>query len=167
MPGTSPNLTVEQNLALALRRGQHGASPVDRRERRAPFRGALASLELSLGNRLPARVGLLSSGQRQALSLPIAGFTKPCIRLLDEHTDAVDPQRAEFVKTLTGSIVASDGQTTLTVTRNMERATRLGNRLIVMHDGRTVVDVDVGAERKRSMSAADLLAEFARIKGGT
>ncbi|WP_025135147.1 ATP-binding cassette domain-containing protein, partial [Leucobacter sp. PH1c] len=95
----------------------------------------LKSLELGLEKRLPAKVGLLSGGQRQALSLLMAGFTQPRILLLDEHTAALDPQRAALVTDLTERIVAQGGLTTLMVTHNMEQALKLGNRLIMMHEG--------------------------------
>ncbi|MCY7404620.1 MAG: ABC transporter ATP-binding protein [Cryobacterium sp.] len=166
MAGTAPDLSIEQNLALALRRGQRrGLSWGVTHTRRAFFRDELLSLELGLENRLKARVGLLSGGQRQALSLLMASFTQPRILLLDEHTAALDPQRAELVTTLTESIVEKHHLTTLMVTHNMGQALRLGNRLIMMHEGRIILDVD--AERKATMSVPDLLAEFAKIKGAS
>ncbi|TFD62281.1 ABC transporter ATP-binding protein [Cryobacterium sp. Hh7] len=166
MAGTAPDLSIEQNLALALRRGQRrGLAWGVTHKRRAFFREELLSLELGLENRLKARVGLLSGGQRQALSLLMASFTQPRILLLDEHTAALDPQRAELVTTLTESIVAKHHLTTLMVTHNMEQALRLGNRLIMMHEGQIILDVD--AERKATMTVPDLLAEFAKIKGAS
>ncbi|WP_104083460.1 ABC transporter ATP-binding protein [Cryobacterium sp. Y11] len=166
MAGTAPDLSIEQNLALALRRGQRrGLSWGVTHKRRAFFRSELLSLELGLENRLKARVGLLSGGQRQALSLLMASFTQPRILLLDEHTAALDPQRAELVTTLTKSIVDKHHLTTLMVTHNMEQALRLGNRLIMMHEGQIILDVD--AERKAVMTVPDLLAEFAKIKGAS
>ncbi|MDJ0348636.1 ABC transporter ATP-binding protein [Cryobacterium sp. PH29-G1] len=166
MAGTAPDLSIEQNLALALRRGQRrGLSWGVTHKRRAFFREELLSLELGLENRLKARVGLLSGGQRQALSLLMASFTQPRILLLDEHTAALDPQRAELVTTLTESIVAKHNLTTLMVTHNMEQALRLGNRLVMMHEGQIILDVD--AKRKATMTVPDLLAEFAKIKGAS
>ena len=166
MAGTAPDLSIEQNLALALRRGQRRAlSWGVTHKRRAFFREELLSLDLGLENRLKARVGLLSGGQRQALSLLMASFTQPRILLLDEHTAALDPQRAELVTTLTESIVEKHHLTTLMVTHNMEQALRLGNRLIMMHEGQIILDAD--AERKGSMTVPDLLAEFAKIKGAS
>ena len=166
MAGTAPDLSIEQNLALALRRGERrGLAWGVTHKRRAFFREELLSLELGLENRLKARVGLLSGGQRQALSLLMASFTQPRILLLDEHTAALDPQRAELVTTLTESIVAKHLLTTLMVTHNMEQALRLGNRLIMMHEGQIILDVD--AERKATMTVPDLLAEFAKIKGAS
>ncbi len=166
MAGTAPDLSIEQNLALALRRGQHrGLSWGVTHKRRAFFREELLSLELGLENRLKARVGLLSGGQRQALSLLMASFTQPRILLLDEHTAALDPQRAELVTTLTETIVAKHTLTTLMVTHNMEQALRLGNRLVMMHEGQIIFDIE--AERKATMTVPDLLAEFAKIKGAS
>jgi putative ABC transport system ATP-binding protein len=125
----------------------------------------LKSLELGLENRLTAKVGLLSGGQRQALSLLMAGFTQPRILLLDEHTAALDPQRAALVTDLTERIVSSGGLTTLMVTHNMEQALKLGNRLIMMHEGRIVFEAD--AEQKKKLTVPLLLAEFAKIKGAS
>lgn len=166
MAGTAPNLTIEQNLALALRRGQRRglglALGASQRER---FRRELATLELGLEDRLTAKVGLLSGGQRQALSLLMSGFTQPQILLLDEHTAALDPQRAALVTSLTERIVAQGGLTTLMVTHNMEQALRLGNRLIMMHEGRIVFQAS--AEHKRELTVPMLLDEFAKIKGAS
>lgn len=164
MAGTAPDLTIEQNLALALRRGQpRRLGKAVTRARRELFRSELVSLELGLERRLKAKVGLLSGGQRQALSLLMASFTQPRILLLDEHTAALDPQRAELVTRLTREIVEKDRLTTLMVTHNMEQALRVGNRLIMMHEGRIILDVD--EERKSRLKASDLLDEFAKIKG--
>ena len=166
MAGTAPSLTIEQNLALASRRGQtRGLGPSLSRSQREGFKEHLATLELGLENRLTAKVGLLSGGQRQALSLLMAGFTKPRILLLDEHTAALDPQRAALVTQLTERIVSQGNLTTLMVTHNMEQALALGNRLIMMHEGRIVFEAD--AERKRTLTVSGLLDEFAKIKGAT
>lgn len=164
MAGTAPSLTIEQNLSLALRRGKsRGLGLALTRKQREQFRTELASLELGLEDRLTAKVGLLSGGQRQALSLLMAGFTQPGILLLDEHTAALDPQRAELVTNLTERIVSQDGLTTLMVTHNMEQALRLGNRLIMMHEGRIVFEAD--AERKAGLTVPSLLEEFGKVKG--
>lgn len=166
MAGTAPNLTIEQNLALALRRGQRrGLGLALGAKQRQRFRTELESLELGLENRLPAKVGLLSGGQRQALSLLMAGFTHPQILLLDEHTAALDPQRAALVTDLTERIVQQGGLTTLMVTHNMEQALRLGNRLIMMHEGRIVFQAS--AEQKRELTVPRLLEEFSKIKGAS
>ncbi|MBP1326652.1 putative ABC transport system ATP-binding protein [Leucobacter exalbidus] len=164
MAGTAPELTIEQNLALAVRRGKvRGLGPALTRPLRERFRTELQSLELGLENRLTAKVGLLSGGQRQALSLLMAGFTHPRILLLDEHTAALDPQRAALVTELTDRIVSQGGLTTLMVTHNMEQAIQLGNRLIMMHEGRIVFEAS--AEQKKALTVPLLLAEFAKIKG--
>lgn len=164
MAGTAPDLTIEENLALALQRGRtRGLGRAVTRKRKARFVEELQLLELGLENRLTARVGLLSGGQRQALSLLMAGFTNPRILLLDEHTAALDPQRAALVTELTGRIVDRGGLTTLMVTHNMEQALKLGNRLIMMHEGRIVFEAD--AARKKSLTVPELMAEFGKIKG--
>ena len=164
MAGTAPNLTIEQNLALALRRGQpRGLGLALTAKQRTRFREELAALELGLENRLPAKVGLLSGGQRQALSLLMSGFTHPRILLLDEHTAALDPQRAALVTDLTERIVSQGGLTTLMVTHNMEQALHLGNRLIMMHEGRIVFQASEA--EKRELTVPALLAEFSKIKG--
>ena len=166
LAGTAPNLSIEENLSLALLRGKNrNLGMALNSRRRKSFREELATLELGLEDRLTAKVGLLSGGQRQALSLLMAGFTNPKIMLLDEHTAALDPQRAELVTTLTERIVSQGGLTTLMVTHNMEQALRLGNRLIMMHEGRIVYQAD--AETKSRLTVRDLLKEFANIKGAT
>ena len=166
MAGTAPDLTIEQNLSLALQRGKRrGLSLGLTKARRELFVEELKSLELGLEKRLPAKVGLLSGGQRQALSLLMSGFTQPRILLLDEHTAALDPQRAALVTDLTERIVSQGGLTTLMVTHNMEQALKLGNRLIMMHEGRIVFEAS--AEQKKDLTVPQLLAEFAKIKGAT
>lgn len=166
LAGTAPNLTIEENLSLALLRGKkRGLGLALSTKRRDLYRQELARLELGLENRLTAKVGLLSGGQRQALSLLMAGYTQPKIMLLDEHTAALDPQRAELVTTLTEKIVEDGKLTTLMVTHNMEQAIRLGNRLIMMHEGRIVYEA--GEEVKQKLTVRDLLQEFAKIKGAT
>lgn len=164
MAGTAPTLTIEENLALAVKRGQRrGLGRALGSKLRAQFREQLATLELGLENRLTAKVGLLSGGQRQALSLLMAGFTHPSILLLDEHTAALDPQRAALVTTLTERIVEQGKLTTLMVTHNMEQALKLGNRLIMMHEGRIVFEAS--AEEKVKLTVPALLEEFSKIKG--
>lgn len=166
MAGTSPDLTIEQNLALALKRGQsRGLGMGITHARRELFVKELESLELGLEKRLKAKVGLLSGGQRQALSLLMAGFTHPSILLLDEHTAALDPQRAALVTDLTERIVNQGGLTTLMVTHNMEQALKLGNRLIMMHEGRIVFQAN--AAEKSKLTVPLLLAEFGKIKGAS
>lgn len=162
--GTAPHMTIEENLAMAFERGQRrllrkGVT----RKKRADFRDHLAVLEQGLEDRLKDWVGLLSGGQRQSLSLLMATFSEPDILLLDEHTAALDPQRAELVTRLTGELVEKQKLTTLMVTHNMEHALRLGTRLIMMHGGRIILDVS--GERKQQMRVPDLLAEFENVKG--
>ncbi|MEV8156648.1 ABC transporter ATP-binding protein [Kocuria salsicia] len=166
MKGSSPTLTIEQNMAIAQRRGlSRGLSRGVTRARRQEFTEELKTLQLGLENRLGAKVGLLSGGQRQALSLLMATFSAPEILLLDEHTAALDPQRAQHVTEITERIVNERHLTTLMVTHNMEQALRLGNRLIMMHEGRILFELD--AEQKRGATVADLLAEFRKLQAAT
>ncbi|MGO2653411.1 ABC transporter ATP-binding protein [Corynebacterium casei] len=166
MAGTAPNLTIEENLSLAYLRGKgRGLSLGLNSKRRAFFREQLESLELGLEDRMGSKVGLLSGGQRQALSLLMAGFTNPDVMLLDEHTAALDPQRAELVTTLTERIVSQGNLTTLMVTHNMAQAIQVGNRLIMMHDGQIIYEAS--EEEKKKLTVQDLMSEFAKIKGAT
>ncbi|MFB9775705.1 ABC transporter ATP-binding protein [Brevibacterium otitidis] len=164
MAGTAPDLTIEQNLSLALNRGRRrGLGRGLTKARREAFAEELTSLDLGLEKRLKAKVGLLSGGQRQALSLLMAGFTEPRILLLDEHTAALDPSRAELVTKLTERIVTQGNLTTLMVTHNMEQALALGNRIIMMHEGDIIYEAD--AATKEKLTVKDLLGEFAKVKG--
>ncbi|WP_127129556.1 ABC transporter ATP-binding protein [Georgenia sp. SYP-B2076] len=165
MAGTAPQMTIEENLAMADGRGRaRGLRWGVTKARRERFVAELATLELGLEDRLGAKVGMLSGGQRQALSLLMATFSEPKILLLDEHTAALDPQRAALVSRLTAEAVHRHHLTTLMVTHNMEQALRLGTRLLMMHEGRVILDLD--AETKSRTSVADLLHEFEKIKGG-
>lgn len=162
--GTAPHMSIEENLAMALERGRRrGLRLGVTAAKRERFRAELVALEQGLEDRLEDWVGLLSGGQRQALSLLMATFSEPKILLLDEHTAALDPQRAALVTRLTGEIVDRFGLTTLMVTHNMDQALRLGNRLIMMHEGRIVLDLD--AQAKAGMTVKGLLAEFEKVKG--
>ena len=164
MAGTAPNMSIEENMSLALGRGRfRGLAAGVTTRKRDQFVDELASLELGLENRLKSKVGLLSGGQRQALSLLMATFSGPKILLLDEHTAALDPQRAALVARLTEEIVQRHKLTTLMVTHNMEQALRLGSRLIMMHDGQIILDLD--SAQKAKMTVPDLLHEFEKIKG--
>jgi putative ABC transport system ATP-binding protein len=164
MAGTAPTMSIEQNMSMALERGRRrGLALGVTKAKRERFREELKSLELGLEDRLKAKVGLLSGGQRQALSLLMATFSGPKILLLDEHTAALDPQRAELVSRLTAETVDRFKLTTLMVTHNMEQALRLGTRLIMMHDGRIILDLD--REQKSKMTVHGLLQEFEKIKG--
>ncbi|WKA46096.1 ABC transporter ATP-binding protein [Geobacillus zalihae] len=164
MAGTAPNMTIEENLAMAYARNQtrtlrRGVT----KKRRDEFRELLATLHLGLEDRLGAKVGLLSGGERQALSLLMATFTEPSILLLDEHTAALDPARAELITNLTKEIVERYRLTTLMVTHNMQQAIDLGNRLIMMDKGQIIFEVD--ENEKKSLTVEKLLAEFQRIRG--
>jgi len=162
--GTSPHLTIEQNLAVALNRGHR--QTLGRgltKAKRAAFAEHLATLEQGLENRMNHRVGLLSGGQRQALSLLMATFTRPDLLLLDEHTAALDPERAELVLRLTSMMIEDHHLTALMVTHNMDHALRMGNRLVMMHEGEIVRSL--GPEEKANATVADLLDLFA-TKGG-
>jgi putative ABC transport system ATP-binding protein len=164
MAGTSPSMTIEENLAMAYSRNKtrtlrKGVT----KKRRDFFRQVLESLHLGLENRLNAKVGLLSGGERQALSLLMATFTEPTMLLLDEHTAALDPARAELITNLTREIVAKYKLTTLMVTHNMQQAIDLGNRLIMMDKGQIILEVD--EEQKSHLTIEGLLNEFKRIRG--
>lgn len=163
MAGTTPNGTIEQNLAMAFARGKtRGLRTGVTRAKREIFRAELESLELGLENRLRTDVGLLSGGQRQALSLLMATFSEPKILLLDEHTAALDPARAALVSRLTEEAVARHGLTTLMVTHNMHQALSMGNRLIMMHEGRIIYELS--GEDKKKATIEDLLHEFEKLK---
>ncbi|RKP51538.1 ABC transporter ATP-binding protein [Cohnella endophytica] len=164
MAGTAPRMSIEENLAMAYMRGKkRGLGWGVNAAKRVLFREQLQRLGIGLENRLNAKVGLLSGGERQALSLLMATFTKPQILLLDEHTAALDPARAELITRLTEEIVSELKLTTLMVTHNMEQAIRLGNRLVMMDKGRIILDIP--EERKRSLTVSQLLGEFERISG--
>lgn len=166
MAGTAPDLTIEQNMALAERRGmRRGLAFGITKTKRLRFADELEVLELGLEKRLSAKVGLLSGGQRQALSLLMATFSKPKILLLDEHTAALDPERARLVTHLTQKVVAEQQLTTLMVTHNMAQALEVGNRLVMMHDGKIILDVS--GDAKASMKVEDLLEQFSNIKNAT
>ncbi len=164
MAGTAPHMTIEENLAMAYARGKRrGLRFGVTSGKRSMFREQLKRLGIGLEDRLRAKVGLLSGGERQALSLLMATFTQPEILLLDEHTAALDPSRAELITRLTEDIIRELKLTTLMVTHNMEQAIRLGNRLIMMDKGRIILDVD--EERKKDLTVERLLGEFERISG--
>ncbi|MED3661311.1 ABC transporter ATP-binding protein [Ureibacillus sp. FSL K6-8385] len=164
MAGTAPSMTIEENLAIAYARNSSRTLRLGvNRERRDFFRTALEKLHLNLENRLNAKVGLLSGGERQALSLLMATFTKPSILLLDEHTAALDPSRAELITNLTKQLVEENQLTTLMVTHNMQQAIDLGNRLIMMDKGQIILEVN--EDQKPNLTIPDLMAEFERIRG--
>ena len=164
MMGTAPTMQIEENLALAARRGQHrGLKWGITKAERAEYRKCLHALDLGLEDRMTAKVGLLSGGQRQALTLLMATVVTPKLLLLDEHTAALDPATAEKVLALTQSIVAEHHITCLMVTHNMTQALSLGNRTLMMADGGIVLDV-AGAERAK-LTVEDLLDRFRRLSG--
>ncbi|XJZ25776.1 ABC transporter ATP-binding protein [Bacillota bacterium Lsc_1132] len=164
MAGTAPTMTIEENLAMAYSRNKpRGLRKGVTKKRRDHFREVLESLHLGLENRLSAKVGLLSGGERQALSLLMATFTEPSVLLLDEHTAALDPARAELITELTKNIVEKYQLTTLMVTHNMQQAIDLGNRLIMMDKGQIILEVD--ETEKNKLTIESLLQEFQRIRG--
>ncbi|HLR59290.1 MAG TPA: ABC transporter ATP-binding protein [Pseudogracilibacillus sp.] len=164
MSGTAPEMTIEENLAIAYSRDKKRSLRLGvTNKRREIFKDYLQTLNLGLENRLNARVGLLSGGERQALSLLMATFTEPDILLLDEHTAALDPARAELITELTSDIVKRFGLTTLMVTHNMQQAVDMGDRLIMMDKGEIILDVS--GEEKAELTIESLLKEFQRIRG--
>ena len=160
LKGTAPNMTIEENLALAYLRANHTKSPFSMVSKadRAEFRERLAMLNLGLEERMNQPVGLLSGGQRQALTLLMATLVTPKILLLDEHTAALDPGTAEIVLELTKKIVAENNITCLMITHNLASSLAIGNRTIMMADGRIVLDI--GGEERNGLTADDLLQRF-------
>ena len=164
MMGTAATMQIEENLALALRRGQSRTlrSGITKAEREQ-FRDMLKILDLGLEDRMTAKVGLLSGGQRQALTLLMATLQKPKLLLLDEHTAALDPKTAAKVMEVTRRIVNRDKLTTLMITHNMRDAIEYGDRLIMMYEGR--VALDIAGEDKKKLTVEDLLAKFGQATG--
>lgn len=165
MKGTAAGMEIQENLALAYRRGKkRGLAWGITKKEHAFYREALQTLGLGLENRMSSKVGLLSGGQRQALTLLMATLQKPELLLLDEHTAALDPKTASKVLELTEDIIAKHNLTAMMVTHNMKDAIRLGNRLIMMYDGRVIYDVS--GEDKKKLQVSDLLAKFEQASGG-
>ncbi|HHY52699.1 MAG TPA: ABC transporter ATP-binding protein [Clostridiales bacterium] len=164
MMGTASNMSIEENLALAFRRGQRRTLKwyISNKER-ALYKEQLALLGLGLEDRLSAKVGLLSGGQRQALTLLMATLKKPKVLLLDEHTAALDPKTAIKVLELTEQFVQEGHLTTLMVTHNMRDAIKHGNRLIMMHDGQIILDIS--GEEKKNLTVEGLLERFGKASG--
>lgn len=159
MTGTAGNMEIEENLAMANRRGKRrGLAWAIREDERALFRESLARLGLGLENRLHDKVGLLSGGQRQALTLLMATLVRPKLLLLDEHTAALDPKTAQTILQVTEEIIEEGKLTALMVTHNMRDAIRYGNRLIMMNAGEILYDVR--GEEKKALKVEDLLARF-------
>ena len=164
MMGTAATMQIEENLALAARRGKpRGLKVGITREEREFFREQLKILDLGLEDRMTSKVGLLSGGQRQALPLLMATLQKPNLLLLDAHTAALDPKTADKVLEATEKIVRKDNLTTMMITHNMRDAIEHGNRLIMMYDGRIVVDVS--GEEKKNLSVEHLLNLFSQASG--
>lgn len=164
MMGTAANMGIEENLALAYRRGQRrGLKWGISNKERALYKEMLEPLGLGLENRLSAKVGLLSGGQRQALTLLMATLKKPKVLLLDEHTAALDPKTAEKVLELSDKFIEEGKLTTLMVTHNMRDAIKHGNRLIMMHDGRIILDIK--GEEKKKLTVEQLLERFGKVSG--
>ncbi len=162
--GTAATMGIDENLALAMRRGQHrGLAPGITKAEREQYKELLKILDLGLEDRLTAKVGLLSGGQRQAVTLLMASLKKPKILLLDEHTAALDPKTAAKVLETTEKIVSRDHLTTLMITHNMRDAIAHGNRLIMMNDGQIILDIR--GEEKQKLTVDDLMAKFAVAAG--
>ena len=164
MMGTAADMEIQENLALAYRRGQkRGMKWAITKDEKEKYKEALKSLGLGLETRMTSKVGLLSGGQRQALTLLMATLRKPELLLLDEHTAALDPKTAAKVLDLTERIVAENRLTTIMITHNMKDAIRMGNRLIMMHDGRIIYDV--AGEEKKNLKVSQLLEKFEQASG--
>ncbi len=164
MMGTAATMQIEENLALALRRGQkRGLRSGITKQEREDYRERLKILDLGLEDRMTAKVGLLSGGQRQALTLLMATLQKPKLLLLDEHTAALDPKTAAKVLEATQRIVERDNLTTLMITHNMRDAIAYGNRLVMMYNGHIVVDVS--GEEKKQLTVNQLLELFSKVSG--
>ncbi len=164
MMGTAAGMQIDENLALAARRGKRhtlrwGVSSKERQE----YRELLATLDLGLEDRLTSKVGLLSGGQRQAVTLLMASLNKPKLLLLDEHTAALDPKTAAKVLDITDRIISENNLTTLMITHNMKDAIAHGNRLIMMHEGRIIIDVC--GEEKKKLTVEELLNLFTTASG--
>ncbi len=164
MKGTSPDMEIAENLSIAARRGSkrklvRGIKKAEREQ----YKNLLATLNLGLETRLSTKVGLLSGGQRQAVTLLMATLKRPKLLLLDEHTAALDPKTAKKVLEITDKLVSENNLTTLMITHNMHDAIAYGNRLIMMHEGRVVVDVS--GEEKKKLTISQLLELFEKSSG--
>ena len=164
MMGTAPNMQLEENLALAMRRGQRrGLGWGVTKAEREVYREKLKTLNLGLEDRMTVKVGLLSGGQRQALTLLMASLQKPKLLLLDEHTAALDPATAAKVLDLSDRIVAENQLTALMITHNMTDAIKHGNRLIMMNEGQIILDIS--GEEKKQLTKQMLMDKFAEVAG--
>lgn len=164
MMGTAASMQIIENLALAKRRGQkRGLKPGVTKAEKDEYRELLATLGLGLEDRLTQKVGLLSGGQRQALTLLMATLNKPKLLLLDEHTAALDPRTAQKVLTLSDQIIKEHHLMTMMVTHNMKDAIRYGNRLIMMNEGRIILDIK--GEEKKNLTVQALMDQFVKASG--
>ena len=164
MTGTAANMQIEENLALAARRGKkRGLGWEVTKAEREHYHDMLVSLGLGLEDRLSAKVGLLSGGQRQALTLMMATMVKPKLLLLDEHTAALDPKTAAKVLEITDKVINENKLTALMITHNMSDAIKHGNRLIMMNEGKIVYDVS--GEEKKNLTVEDLMKKFSEVGG--
>ena len=164
MTGTATTMSIEENMAIAARRGQsRGLSRGITKKERDIYREMLATLDLGLEDRLSSKVGLLSGGQRQAITLLMASIQKPRLLLLDEHTAALDPKTAAKVLEISDKIIADHHLTAMMVTHNMKDAIAHGNRLIMMHEGRVILNI--AGEEKKKLTVEDLLHQFEKVSG--
>mgnify|MGYP002644992260 CR=1 FL=1 len=165
MTGTAATMSIEENMAIAARRGERrGIGWGITKKERERYKEALKELDLGLEDRLSSKVGLLSGGQRQAITLLMASLKKPKLLLLDEHTAALDPKTAAKVLDISDKIIQEHQLTAMMVTHNMKDAIAHGNRLIMMHEGKIIYDV--AGEEKKNLKVADLLAKFEEVSGG-
>ena len=165
MTGTAATMSIQENMAIAARRGERrGLSWGITKKERDHYRELLKELDLGLEDRLTSKVGLLSGGQRQAITLLMASLKKPKLLLLDEHTAALDPKTAAKVLTISDKIIEENQLTAMMVTHNMKDAIAHGNRLIMMHEGRIIYDV--AGEEKKNLHVSDLLKKFEEASGG-
>ena len=164
MTGTATTMSIEENMAIAARRGRsRGLSWGRTKQERDKYREMLATLNLGLEDRLTSKVGLLSGGQRQAITLLMASIQKPRLLLLDEHTAALDPKTAAKVLEISDKIIAENHLTAMMVTHNMKDAIAHGNRLIMMHEGKIVLNI--AGEDKKKLTVSDLLTQFEKVSG--
>lgn len=161
LKGTAPHMTIEENMQLAFQRGKHFSLKPMSKKNRDLFRHILKKLNLGLEDRLTSEVGLLSGGQRQALTLCMATLVQPKLLLLDEHTAALDPATSVKVMEMSNRIASDNMITTMMITHNMEDALAYGNRLIMMNEGRIIADIS--NEEKKKMKVADLIERFASL----
>ena len=165
MTGTAAYMQIEENMALAAKRGKkRGLKFGIRKDEREEYRKLLAKLDLGLEDRLTAKVGLLSGGQRQAITLLMATMQNPKLLLLDEHTAALDPKTAAKVLEISEKIITENHLTAMMVTHNMKDAITYGNRLIMMNNGQIIYDVS--GKEKKNLKVADLLRKFEEVSGG-